>query len=109
MIRCFQFVDIPLYLLLFVTNHYGISKEFDLLLRDQHPNDYPTVVETLLSTMLLSESLYDPNTSLEIDRIEKAGLCMTGAGRSHRIALLNYFKNNSLLDNIAVAPGFASK
>jgi hypothetical protein len=109
LIRCFQFVDIPMYLLLFVTNHYGISREFDLLLQDEHPNNRPTVVETLLSPMLLSESPYKPDSALDIERIEKSGLCMVGAQRSHRVALLNFFKNNNLLDKIAIGPGFAKK
>ena len=108
LIRCFQLVDIPLYLLLMVTNHYGISREFDLLLPDHSVHDRPTVVETLLSRMLLSESGYKNYTTLKIDSIEKAGLCMVGAERSHRVALLNYLKNNNLLDRIAVSANFAT-
>jgi hypothetical protein len=105
LIRCFQSVDIPLYLLLFVTNHYGISKEFDLLLANHHPNDRPTIVETLLSDKLL-QSPNKANMLLEVEKIEKAGLCMVGMTRSHRIALFNFLKNNNLLGNVAVSANF---
>jgi len=108
LIRCFQLLDIPTYLLLFVTNHYGISQEFELLLGDCHPEDRPTVVETLLSRTLLSESNYENNTQLNVDHIEKAGLCMVGAQRSHRVAILNFFKNNELLNHIAISANFTN-
>lgn len=109
LIRCFQLVDIPLYLLLFVTNHYGISHEFDLLLANHHPNDRPTVVETLLSKLFLLQSDYKNPTALAVDQIEKPGLCMVGNQRSHRVAILNFFKNNNLLDRIAVSANFKNK
>ena len=38
-VRIFSNLDIPLHALLFVTNHFGIRKEFDQLLCDQHPAD----------------------------------------------------------------------
>lgn len=108
LIRCFKSLDIPMYLLLFVTNHYGISREFDLLLADQHPMDRPTIVETSLCRMVLSELGYKTDTDLNIKHIEKSGLCMVGAQRSHRVATLNFFKNHNLLDYIAVSAKFAN-
>jgi hypothetical protein len=108
LIRCFKLLDIPMYLLLFVTNHFGISQEFDLLLADQHPKDRPTIVETLLSNILLLDSSYEINTNLNVNDIEKSGLCMLGAKRSHRVAILNFVKNNNLLDYIAVSAKFAN-
>ena len=108
-VRCFLLTDTPLYLLLFVTNHYGISKEFDLLLSDHHLNDRPTIVETLLSKLLLPKGNFKKHTEVNADSIEKAGLCMVGIQRSHRVALLNFLKNNNLLSNIAVSVNFSNQ
>lgn len=105
LIRLFKNKDIPLYLLLFVTNHFGIRKEFDLLLKDQHPKDRPTVVETLLSNLLLSDHL-GPRPNLDLDEIEKSGICMIGTKRSHRVALCNFLKNNQLVSKIALKTNF---
>lgn len=105
LIRMFKNKDIPLYLLLFVTNHYGIRQEFDVLLKDQHPNDWPTIIETLLSTILLSNKL-DLAPDLAVDKIEKAGISMMGRERSHRVALCNFLKNNQLLSKVALKTNF---
>lgn len=109
LIRCFQLLDIPMYLLIFITNHYGISQEFNLLLADHPLQDRPTIIETLLSSRLLSENGYEQKTLLNAERIEKPGLCMVGAQRSHRVALLNFFKNNNLSNSIAISANFAKK
>ena len=104
LIRCFQNIDIPLYTLLFITNHYGISREFDFLLKDHHTNDRPTVVETLLSNLLLSQVA--DNVALNENKIQKQGLCMMGQQRSHRVAFLNFLKNKNLLDKVALSVKF---
>lgn len=108
LIRSFQLMDIPLYLLLFVTNHYGIAREFDLLLNNHHPADRPAVIETLLSPILLSETDYDDRDDLDAHCIERAALCLVGKQRSHRVALLNFLKNNQLLNHVAVSANFAN-
>lgn len=105
LVRMFKNKDIPLYLLLFVTNHYGIKKEFDALLPNQHKNDQPTVIETLLSPVLLSDQI-SINTDCNFDQIEKAGLSMMGQQRSHRVALCNFFVDSSLLTKIALTTHF---
>jgi len=105
LIRMFKSKDIPLYLLLFVTNHYGIRREFELLLKDQHPNDWPTVVESMLSLDILSKKL-GPVPELTFDKIEKSGICMMGKQRSHRVALCNFLKNNQLLSTVALKTNF---
>lgn len=107
-IRIFKSMDIPLYLLLFVTNHIGIKKEFDALLPTQSTCDFPTVIETLLSNTLLSDyanvNIHD--IDFDFDKIEKAGLCMLGQHRSHRVALCNFLRNNNLLDTVALKTNF---
>lgn len=107
-IRIFKSMDIPLYLLLFVTNHIGIKKEFDALLPNQSIHDFPTVIETLLSKLLLSDyaDLNTHNIDFNFDKIEKAGLCMLGRKRSHRTAMCNFLKNNNLLDAVALKTNF---
>jgi hypothetical protein len=105
LIRMFKNKDIPLYLLLFVTNHYGIRQEFDVLLKDQHPKDWPTIIETVLSVHILSSKL-DMAPDLAVDKIEKSGICMMGQQRSHRVALCNFLKNNQLLSKVALKTNF---
>ena len=104
-VRIFKEYDIPLYLLLFVTNHYGIKKEFDFLLKNHPKEDYPTIVETLLSVAFLSDNTKSLAT-INLNDIEKAGLCMMGKHRSHRVALCNFLVNSKLLDNVALQTNF---
>lgn len=104
-IRIFQNLDIPLHSLLFVTNHFGIKKEFDLLLEHQHPKDRPQIIETLLSKMTLTEN-YDFIQPPKFDEIEKSAMCMMKNARSHRIAFYNFLVDNHLLDKVAVSQRF---
>lgn len=105
LLRMFKNKDIPLYVLLVVTNHYGIKKEFDNLLISQHKKDRPTVIETLLSPRLLSNN-FIIDTQFDFHKIEKAGLSMMGKQRSHRVALCNFFVDSQLLDKIALTTNF---
>jgi hypothetical protein len=59
--------------------------------------------------LLLPKSNFKKNTEVNADSIEKAGLCMVGIQRSHRVALLNFLKNNNLLSNIAVSESFSNE
>lgn len=104
-IRIFKNKNIPLYLLLFVTNHIGIKKEFNDLLRDHHPLDRPTIVETLLSRQIVAETINN-NDGFNFDKVEKAGLSMMGLQRSHRVALCNFLKDKQLLSNVALNTNF---
>jgi hypothetical protein len=104
-VRCMKMVDVPFANLIFVTNHFGIKKEFDLLLADNHVSDRPTVVETLLSPVLLGTN-YLHTTLIESEQIEKQSLCLLGQQRSHRVALYNFLKNNNLLDKVALTTNF---
>lgn len=105
-LRVFKDNDIPLFLLLFVTNHYGIKKEFDFLLNKHHVMDRPTVVETLLSNRILSTKPLNMSTDLSLADIEKPGLAMMGTQRSHRVALCNFIKNNQLLPMVELSTNF---
>jgi hypothetical protein len=105
LLRMFQNKYIPLYLLLFVTNHYGISKEFDFLLTTCHKKDRPTIIETLLSRYLLSNN-FVLDSDCRIDQIEKAAISMMGQQRSHRVALCNFIADSNLLDQVALQTNF---
>ena len=105
LLRIFESKYIPLFPILFVTNHMGIKKEFDLLLKDHDPTDRPTIVETLLSPILLSDN-FELQDDVEFDSIEKPGICMMGQRRSHRVALCSFFKRENLLANVALQTNF---
>lgn len=105
LLRMFKNKDIPLYLLLFVTNHYGINKEFDSLLTACHKKDRPTIIETLLSKLLLSNNFVLDN-DCRIDLVEKAAISMMGKQRSHRVALCNFIDDSQLLNQIALTTNF---
>lgn len=105
LIRAFKKEDIPLYTLLFVTNHFGIDKEFDALLKDHDINDRPTIIETLLSRTLLSDE-FSTSNDFNFNNIEKSGMCMMGIQRSHRVAICNFLTNNQLLPHVALKANF---
>jgi hypothetical protein len=104
--RIFKNLDIPFCSLIFVTNHYGIGREFDFLLKDYHELDRPTVIETLLSPALLSDRDNHKLPQISFNEIEKPGLCMMNKERSHRVAFYNFLRNNKLFDKIAVSQHF---
>lgn len=104
-VRIFKNLDIPLHAMLFVTMHFGIKQEFDLLLRGHHPKDRPLVIETLLNPSCLNYHAQS-TVDLAIDKIEKQGICMMNKQRSHRVALWNFLQDNHLIDKIAVSQHF---
>ena len=86
-------LGIPLYTMIFYTNHFGISQEIEQLCKYSHPNDRPTVIETFVNP-----GNYDPRgyqeTDIDIDRIDTQALCMmAGSARSHRYATYNSLKD----------------
>jgi hypothetical protein len=105
LLRMFKNKDIPLYLLLFVTNHYGIGKEFDSLLATCCEKDRPTIIETLLSGPLLSNNFILDN-DCRIDQIEKPAISMMRMQRSHRVALCNFIADSNLLNQVALQTHF---
>jgi hypothetical protein len=104
-VRIFKQLDISFSKLLFVTNHFGISREFDQLLSDQHPNDRPILIETLLSRTLLPNLCKNLDT-ISFDQIEKSAVCMMSTQRSHRLAFYNFLINNNLSDKVAISQNF---
>jgi len=88
-----KYMDIPLYTMIYYTNHHGISEEIKKLSWTDSLKDQPMVIETLINP-----GNYDPDPYVDfnanIDLIEKHALCMmAGADRSHRGAIFNHLKH----------------
>lgn len=94
-------LDIPFFTIILVTNHFGIKREIDEILKDQN-NDSIKVIETFIT-----KTHYDTNAVTEfdvaVDKIKFSALSMLGAPRSHRFALYNYLKENNLLEKIQLS------
>jgi len=99
-IECLKNVDIPFYNVLFFSNHYGIKKELDFLLKNS--DQKITLIETCAVAVDISHT-FDP-IDIQHMSIIKPALCMLGgASRGHRHVLFNYFKKNNLLPLIATS------
>jgi hypothetical protein len=85
-------LDIPRYIFIFYTNHFGISKEIDSLCQFCHPKDRPTVIESFL-TKLHYDREKIKNIESNFDQITHHALCMMNAKRSHRNAMYHALKD----------------
>jgi hypothetical protein len=102
LIKAFHATDIPTFVLLLITNHFGIKKEINELIIDK--NDVPTVIETFFYQPHVQKSYKD--IELTVDKIQMPALClMGGIGRSHRHAFYDFVLKNELTDYIAVTKG----
>jgi hypothetical protein len=95
----FRKLDIPLYTMLFFTNHFGIEKEIDKLI--DHPADRPTVISSFITTVHYSNS-YQP-TNIDADQVTMPALSLMNTPRSHRFGLYNFLQENDLLTHTAVS------
>ena len=85
-------IDIPLYLFVFYTNHFGIQREIDIICQHAHPKDRPLVLESFISKLHYPEHHYI-DTPLAVDAITCPALCMISGQRSQRHALFNAIKH----------------
>jgi hypothetical protein len=83
-------IDIPNFVFLFYTNHFGISKEINAICKDVY--DRPSVIESFISDFHYNCNGYN-NIDLSIDDINHQCLCMMNAIRSHRNAMFNSIKD----------------
>jgi hypothetical protein len=83
-------IDIPKYVFLIYTNHFGIEKEINLICKNK--NDRPTVIESFISSVHYSEHEYN-EIDLAVDQIEYQASCMMNLKRSHRHALYNHIRD----------------
>ena len=95
-------LDIPYFVFVFATNHFGLQQEVDLILKD-HPNeDRPKIIETFITWSHYNPDLVE-DLPINTQDIKHAGLSMMGASRSHRQGLYNYLNTNNLLDSVKVS------
>jgi hypothetical protein len=92
-------VDIPNFVFLFYTNHFGIEKEINSICKNVH--DRPSIIESFVSNEQYNKNGYK-NIELSVDSISHQCLCMMSASRSHRNAMFNSIKDISG-DNLITA------
>jgi hypothetical protein len=92
-------LDVPHYLFVFYTNHFGIKKEIDVLCQSRSLFDRPTIIETFLSQLHYKpERIYD--VDYKADSVSYNMMCMMNLTRSHRNAVyrrLDRIDKNKLL------------
>lgn len=100
LIRSFQNLDIPTYVLLLYTNHFGIQKEIHNLLTDK--NDLPTVIETFVYQYHIQSSYEDH--PIDVEEIQMPALSlMGGSRRGHRHAFYDFVVKNKFEQYIAIS------
>lgn len=85
-------VDVPKFIFLFYTNHFGIAQEIDTICNNV--NDRPTIIESFVSDLHHNPHGY-PNHHWPIEDITHQSLCMINLKRSHRNAMYHQVKNIS--------------
>lgn len=98
LISTFRNLDVPLFTLLLVTNHFGIKRELTRLVGD---DSLPTVIETFISKLHYTENYQDLN--IDADKIMMPAITLMGQHRPHRNALYHFLLENELLPYIATA------
>jgi len=83
-------VDIPNFVFLFYTNHFGIEKEINAICKDVH--DRPSIIESFVSDLHYNNNGYK-DVDLSVDSISHQCLCMMNVKRSHRSVMFNSIKN----------------
>lgn len=85
-------IDIPKFVFLLYTNHFGIQKEINEICKDI--NNQPTVIESFISDLHYSSNDYI-NYNWDLSSISHNALCMMNIKRSHRSAVYNSIKDIS--------------
>lgn len=83
-------VDIPKFVFLFYTNHFGIKKEIEQICKDT--DDQPSVIESFIDNLHYNPNGYK-NVDLSYDKIIHQALCMMAIKRSHRNAMYHAIKD----------------
>jgi len=94
-------LDISPSVIIFTTNHYGISKEIAELYKKFCPevdykNDHPSIIENSYLTVHTPD--IPVATQLDVDSIIQKFICLCGTKRSHRVLFLSGLKNLNLLN-----------
>jgi len=85
-----EMLDIPNFVFLFYTNHFGLEQELLQLCKDA--NDQPMVIESFIDRLHYSPRGY-LDTELNLDAITHPALCMINIQRSHRNAMYHVVKS----------------
>ena len=95
-------LDIPYFVFVFVTNHFGLQQEVQEILQDHPIGDRPTIIETFITNSHYNSDIVE-DLPVKTQEIKHAGLSMMGATRSHRYSLYNYLNKNNLLEEVQVS------
>ncbi len=95
-------LDIPYFVFVFVTNHFGLQQEVEEILQDHPIGDRPTIIETFIIITHYNSDIVE-DLPVNTQEIKHAGLSMMGRNRSHRYSLYNYLNKNNLLDEVPVS------
>ena len=104
--KTFKEIDVDIRKIIFLTNHSGIRKEFEILSEVMYgsKNITPEIIDNTITPFAHGcASLYSKeyeDKKINIERIEHHGICMMGKPRVHRNAIFNHLKKNHLLDKI---------
>lgn len=105
LVRTFLHNDVPLNTLLFITDHKGIKKEFEILIpKDMHEHNFPTIIDDCLlgfKCVRLGRSV--PDIEYSATQIVKHGISMIGVPRIHRNMIFNELKTKKLLEKYAIS------
>jgi len=85
-------IDIPRYVLLFYTNHFGLGTEIKKLCKEE--KDQPGVIESFVYDLHYNPEGYK-DVDISLDKISHQALCMMNMIRSHRYALYHQIKDIS--------------
>jgi hypothetical protein len=85
-----EMIDIPKWVFLFYTNHFGLQKEIDLICKNK--KDQPMVIESFIDNLHYNPDNYE-NIDLNLNLIEHNSLCMMHIIRSHRNAMFHIIKD----------------
>lgn len=105
LVRTFLHNDISLNTLILLTNHPGITKEFEILIpKEMHEHNFPTIIDDcIMVANMVRLGLNQEECSIDASSIVNHGLAMLGAPRIHRNMLYNQLIENNLLDTYAVS------
>ena len=101
LIETIRKIDIPFFTIMLITNHFGIKKEIDKILKNHNKEDFITVIETFITNTHYTNSIDE--FDIAVDKISFSAMAMLGASRSHRVALYHFLDSNNLLDKVEVS------
>jgi coenzyme F420-reducing hydrogenase gamma subunit len=105
LVRTFLHNDISLNLLILITNHKNIKKEFEILIpTEMQEHNFPTIIDNCLTVNnTVRLGLNQQECNVDESSIVKHGVSMIGVNRIHRNMLYNMLVERNLLDAYAVS------